>query len=604
MFHVESNLRIVRQVLNITRLQIRGKHSGYIQLPKFKYYQHAAMSLKRPRGLDAWAWERSNMFIRQSALPSQFKDVLYTVQKLVGQKLNSSALNLFLQTLSQTLHGSQRPAAYELAISLFTHSDDLHSAITLLEAMSKYRMPVHVTTLMRVFRLAYDQSASYHSIPLEQIRNSFLGALSKLDEGEFRDILTYLFGHDSRELVFALETYKALKPEWIPPPPVYSMVIQAFNERKDADNARIWLDKYRESRRKVTLSQSSAATPTKTEIGDSVTPMTGPLERPPRWGDPQDNYECSPYTSYVIGLRNLSEAQVDKLESVLGQIEEDNVEIDIKFYNGVLRVYSRWKLFPQAVAYIVMVRSKSYVFPDADTYGTIFLVLRRSISETKHGYIVTNHRGLRLRTVFSEMITLDAVRTSTVTTKIPHRIIGTTALFYALQAFMEARDYSAALVALRFLKKYDYFVSYRSRSQESWSELMLQVEQRVIAKLSHRLYRIDQKAWASRFLGYRRPSKIDKSDGAVTLILKTIQGLETQDVFARIEEFLTRALLAEMSISAPQRSIAVRGNEKAEAEIAKAMAEMAPSEEGVDKMRERIRKLTERGSTVTSDNKD
>ncbi|KIJ29660.1 hypothetical protein M422DRAFT_36880, partial [Sphaerobolus stellatus SS14] len=105
---------------------------------------------------------------------------------------------------------------------------------------------------------------------------------------------------------------------------LYSKIIYAFAACSDTVNARIWLDKYRESRRKkATLPKSSTAAAM--EIDDSMI-RDESLNRSKMFNPNQYLLDCAPYRTYIRGLTHISEPQLDELATVVAQMQEDNVE--------------------------------------------------------------------------------------------------------------------------------------------------------------------------------------------------------------------------------------------------------------------------------------
>ncbi|KIJ54975.1 hypothetical protein M422DRAFT_241058 [Sphaerobolus stellatus SS14] len=577
MLHVKSNLRtILRQVFN-TRIQVR-RHSvdrvvpnPYVNLPK-RYFP------PRPptnRGLDAWAAERSTVLLTESNLSNEAKKTLYRIRDLVGTEQSFLAIALFFQSIKDGHIGGipEMVHAYGLVIWLFIYAKDLHSAVILLNKMYEYKLPAELTTLMLVCRASESQDPGYD---LEAIRNAFLGTLAQLDAGSFCILLDRL--GNPHELIFALESYQSLKPpEWIPSPAMYAVIIRSFVRCKNMADARIWLDKYRKSRRKMASgSPSNATTAMENKINDTWA-SARPLkrfnwDRPLKWNHPGKSYECAPYQAYILGLMDFPESQVEELEKVITQMQEDNIDINVQFYGCCLQLHDHWRLYSDAiVGYKALTASTSPIFLEPPIYTTIFRILYKIISKGGHSYKATELYEIHPRTVFCDMGTLDTARRKSMD-NISGKIISSA----ALSCFLGARDYAAALVVLRFLKKYDYL-----------PHELLRVERSIAKELGFRLSRKEEKTWSDYFFNYRRPRHVGTTKDCLAYVLKKTQGVETKEQIARLEEVLTRALLADMSIEAPWR-ITVRGDETAEAEIAKATAEMMPSEEAVNSMRERM----------------
>ncbi|KIJ54909.1 hypothetical protein M422DRAFT_24789, partial [Sphaerobolus stellatus SS14] len=360
MFHVrqtsvKSAVRQAFKTIQVDKTRPQ-KDFPWVYLPKFQYYS----PIRSPKylGLDAWELERSAFLIRRAILPDEVKDRLRTIG-----------------------------TAFDVAIWLFMHANDLHSVITLLNELSTHGIPVPLTTLM---------TASRGSQTLKTV------------------------GY-THELVFAVKAYQPLQPpEWIPSPGVYTQIIIAFAECKDMK----------------ALSKSNTATVT--EIDDSVA-WQGSLDQSKIFNPGRFSLECGPYRSYMRGLLHDS-------------MKEDNVEADTEFCNTPLEVYQHSGLFHQAIAgYNRMIKSTRRIIPDAYTYVVIFVVLGK-VFEMGHSY------NAQTGDFFREMITLDMIKTSTVAAKIRDEIVSRSSLNSALRMFLRVRDYSAALVVLQVLKKYDYLL--------------------------------------------------------------------------------------------------------------------------------------------------
>ncbi|KIJ44031.1 hypothetical protein M422DRAFT_252526 [Sphaerobolus stellatus SS14] len=446
-----------RQILTTTRLQIRRAHFiGYnpqVRVSKFQYYP--PLNVPTHHGLNAWALERSTFLIRNSkSIPGEVRAGLLRVQELIASKQNSLAIAHFLKMLGQqplSLYGIV--TSTDLAIWMFVHANDMHSAIIVLNEIVEHGIPILVTTLMTLSR-----GGNHDPRHKEQVRNAFLGSLADLNELAFVGLmrcLQYLDATD--ELVFAFETYRSLKPaDWISAPAVYSIIIRGFSRTNDMVNARVWLDKYRESLRKMdTLSKSKPVTTSK--FDRSVAWKTE-LDNAKRFSPDRHMNEAFPYQVYLYGLFNTSKPQLDELQTVVTQMKEDNIRFGRVFCNNLIGLYRHWQLYPQVIAgYTAMLESPSHIFPDARTYDHMFRMMTRIARfATEKSDRTGFSYGLHLRTVFREMITIDTARLSIVTGKIRDEVVSRQNLSQALKAFTDGRDYPAALVVLQFLKKYDY----------------------------------------------------------------------------------------------------------------------------------------------------